>query len=171
MTRKTDEEPRCSNGIRCVAYPVLGEPAKLSRGNLGAAAAARRRGSKRDQGQVPDPQRQTVLLQRVQAVGLRPGQKAALANTSLTVQNSTYGMIDSLSTRKVVSTSPFLETRVKSSRARFASGKERLGYEPDELPDCSTPRRCESGRTQPVTMPSLSFRALLGPAGGAGAAT
>jgi len=28
-------EPRCSNGIHCVAYPALGEPSKLSRGNLG----------------------------------------------------------------------------------------------------------------------------------------
>jgi hypothetical protein len=33
MTRKRAEEPRCSNGIRCVAYPVLGEPSKLSRSN------------------------------------------------------------------------------------------------------------------------------------------
>ena len=38
--RKTDEEPRCSNGIRCVAYPVLGEPSKLSRGNLGTRCFA-----------------------------------------------------------------------------------------------------------------------------------
>lgn len=35
MTRKTIAEPRCSNGIRCVAYPALGEPSKLSRGNPG----------------------------------------------------------------------------------------------------------------------------------------
>lgn len=27
--------PRCANGARCVAYPTLGEPAKLSRGNPG----------------------------------------------------------------------------------------------------------------------------------------
>ena len=27
--------PRCVNGVRCVAYPTLGEPAKLSRGNPG----------------------------------------------------------------------------------------------------------------------------------------
>ena len=40
MTRKTDEEPRCSNGIRCVAYPTLGEPSKLSRGNLGTTCFA-----------------------------------------------------------------------------------------------------------------------------------
>jgi hypothetical protein len=33
--RKRTEEPRCSNGIRCVAYPALGEPSKLSRGNPG----------------------------------------------------------------------------------------------------------------------------------------
>jgi hypothetical protein len=31
----TVEEPRCSNGIHCVAYPALGEPSKLSRGNPG----------------------------------------------------------------------------------------------------------------------------------------
>jgi hypothetical protein len=40
MTRKTDEEPRCSNGIRCVAYPTLGEPSKLSRGNPGTRCFA-----------------------------------------------------------------------------------------------------------------------------------
>ena len=27
--------PQCSNGIRCVAYPTLGEPSRLSRGNPG----------------------------------------------------------------------------------------------------------------------------------------
>ncbi len=31
--RKTVEGPRCANGVRCVAYPALGEPSKLSRGN------------------------------------------------------------------------------------------------------------------------------------------
>ena len=40
MMRKTDEEPRCSNGIRCVAYPTLGEPSKLSRGNAGTRCFA-----------------------------------------------------------------------------------------------------------------------------------
>jgi hypothetical protein len=35
MTRKTSATPRCANGARCVAYPTLGEPAKLSRGNPG----------------------------------------------------------------------------------------------------------------------------------------
>ena len=35
MTQKTAAEPRCSNGAKCVAYPTLGEPAKLSRGNPG----------------------------------------------------------------------------------------------------------------------------------------
>jgi hypothetical protein len=67
---------------------------------LPAAAAARRRGSKRNQGQVPDLQRQTVLLQRVQAVGLRPNQKAAFLNTAVTVQDSTYEMTDSLETKQ-----------------------------------------------------------------------
>jgi hypothetical protein len=38
--RKTDEEPRCSNGIRCVAYPTLGEPSKLSRSNPGTRCFA-----------------------------------------------------------------------------------------------------------------------------------
>jgi hypothetical protein len=38
--RKTVEEPRCSNGIRCVAYPTLGEPSKLSRGNPGTTCFA-----------------------------------------------------------------------------------------------------------------------------------
>ena len=33
--QNTIEEPRCSNGIHCVAYPALGEPSKLSRGNPG----------------------------------------------------------------------------------------------------------------------------------------
>ena len=32
---KPAAEPRCANGARCVAYPTLGEPAKLSRGNPG----------------------------------------------------------------------------------------------------------------------------------------
>ncbi len=35
MMRKTFAEPRCSNGENCVAYPALGEPSKLSRGNPG----------------------------------------------------------------------------------------------------------------------------------------
>ncbi len=35
MTLKSAVTPRCSNGKRCVAYPALGEPAKLSRGNRG----------------------------------------------------------------------------------------------------------------------------------------
>jgi hypothetical protein len=34
MTQRTDA-PRCSSGVHCVAYPTLGEPAKLSRGNPG----------------------------------------------------------------------------------------------------------------------------------------
>jgi hypothetical protein len=33
--RKRSAAPRCSNGTKCVAYPTLGEPAKLSRGNPG----------------------------------------------------------------------------------------------------------------------------------------
>jgi len=35
MTRKTTAVLRCSNGARCVAYPTLGEPAKLSAGSPG----------------------------------------------------------------------------------------------------------------------------------------
>lgn len=35
MTWKTASVLRCSNGARCVAYPTLGGPAKLSRGNPG----------------------------------------------------------------------------------------------------------------------------------------
>ncbi len=35
MTRRSVAEPRCSNGIDCVAYLTLGEPSKLSRGNTG----------------------------------------------------------------------------------------------------------------------------------------
>src|SRR3712207_786130 len=35
MTLKSAAAPRCSNGKRCVAYPALREPAKLSRGNPG----------------------------------------------------------------------------------------------------------------------------------------
>jgi hypothetical protein len=33
--RKRAAAPRCANGTKCVAYPTLGEPAKLSRGNPG----------------------------------------------------------------------------------------------------------------------------------------
>ena len=33
--QKTVGEPRCSNEIHCVAYPALGEPSRLSRGNPG----------------------------------------------------------------------------------------------------------------------------------------
>jgi hypothetical protein len=40
MMRTTVEESRCANGIRCVAYPFLGEPSKLSRGNLGTMCFA-----------------------------------------------------------------------------------------------------------------------------------
>ena len=35
MTLKLAAAPRCSSGERCVSYPALGEPAKLSRGNPG----------------------------------------------------------------------------------------------------------------------------------------
>ena len=35
MTLKSAAAPRCSSGERCVAYPALGEPARLSRGNPG----------------------------------------------------------------------------------------------------------------------------------------
>jgi hypothetical protein len=35
MTLKLAAAPRCSSGERCVAYPALGEPARLSRGNPG----------------------------------------------------------------------------------------------------------------------------------------
>ena len=40
MMRKRIEEPRCANGIHCVAYPALGEPSKLSRGNPGTRCFA-----------------------------------------------------------------------------------------------------------------------------------
>ena len=40
MRRKRTEEPRCANGINCVAYPALGEPAKLSRSNPGRVCFA-----------------------------------------------------------------------------------------------------------------------------------
>jgi hypothetical protein len=33
LSGKSVAEPRCSNGIHCVAYPALGEPSKLSRSN------------------------------------------------------------------------------------------------------------------------------------------
>lgn len=35
MTRKAASALRCSSGTECVAYPALGQPAKLSRGNPG----------------------------------------------------------------------------------------------------------------------------------------
>jgi hypothetical protein len=35
MTRKESEESRCASGEHCAAYPTLGEPSKLSRGNPG----------------------------------------------------------------------------------------------------------------------------------------
>ena len=40
MMRKTIAESRCSNGVRCVAYSVLGEPSKLSRSNPGTRCFA-----------------------------------------------------------------------------------------------------------------------------------
>jgi hypothetical protein len=40
MRRKTVNEPRCSNGESCVAYPALGQPSKLSRGNPGTRCFA-----------------------------------------------------------------------------------------------------------------------------------
>jgi hypothetical protein len=40
MTLKRVEEPRCANGENCVAYPALGEPSKLSRGNPGPGCFA-----------------------------------------------------------------------------------------------------------------------------------
>lgn len=40
LMRKTVEEPRCSSGIHCVAYPALGEPSKLSRSNRGTRCFA-----------------------------------------------------------------------------------------------------------------------------------
>ena len=38
--RKITEEPRCSNGENCVAFPILGEPSKLSRSNPGSRCFA-----------------------------------------------------------------------------------------------------------------------------------
>ena len=38
--QKRIEEHRCANGISCVAYPALGEPSKLSRGNPGTRCFA-----------------------------------------------------------------------------------------------------------------------------------
>ncbi len=35
MTRNRVEELRCASGENCAAYPALGEPSKLSRGNPG----------------------------------------------------------------------------------------------------------------------------------------
>ena len=40
MTRKSAAELRCSNGAHCAAYPALGEPSKLSRGNPGSRCFA-----------------------------------------------------------------------------------------------------------------------------------
>jgi hypothetical protein len=40
MTLKSAAAPRCSSGERCVAYPALGEPARLSRGNPGSRCFA-----------------------------------------------------------------------------------------------------------------------------------
>jgi hypothetical protein len=40
MRRKTVNEPRCSNGESCVAYPALGQPSKLSRSNPGTMCFA-----------------------------------------------------------------------------------------------------------------------------------
>ncbi len=40
MTRKRVEELRCSNGENCVAYPALGAPSKLARGNPGTRCFA-----------------------------------------------------------------------------------------------------------------------------------
>jgi len=40
MGRKTVKELRCSNGESCVAYPALGQPSKLSRGNPGTRCFA-----------------------------------------------------------------------------------------------------------------------------------
>jgi hypothetical protein len=38
--RELSAAPRCTNGVNCVAYPTLGEPAKLSRGNPGPVCFA-----------------------------------------------------------------------------------------------------------------------------------
>jgi hypothetical protein len=40
MMQKPAEALRCSNGASCVAYPALGEPAKLSRSNPGPSCFA-----------------------------------------------------------------------------------------------------------------------------------
>ena len=40
MTRRLAVAPRCANGKNCVAYPALGEAAKLSRGNSGTRCFA-----------------------------------------------------------------------------------------------------------------------------------
>ncbi len=68
MTGKTVAEPRCSNGIHCVAYPALGEPSKLSRSNPGTrcfaceerratselnTATAKRKAVEREKAKVP----------------------------------------------------------------------------------------------------------------------
>ena len=70
MTRKTDEEPRCSNAMRCVAYPVLGEPAKLSGGNPGTRcfACEERRAASNPEATAA---KEKEVAQRGEANGLR----------------------------------------------------------------------------------------------------
>ncbi len=80
MTRKIVAEPRCSNGTRCVAYPTLSEPAKLSRGNPGPrcfaceerrvaselkTAAAKKKATERGQTKQPTWAKRNELAEHV----------------------------------------------------------------------------------------------------------
>jgi hypothetical protein len=76
-TRKTAAEPRCSNGAKCVAFPTLGEPAKLSRGNPGPrcfACEERRVSSALKKAEA----KKSKSAGSEQANGLRKGQSSTL---------------------------------------------------------------------------------------------
>ncbi len=58
MTRKSVEETRCASRENCAAYPALGEPSKLSRGNPGPRcfACEERRAASQLKATVPEEQ-------------------------------------------------------------------------------------------------------------------
>jgi hypothetical protein len=77
MTLKSAAAPRCSSGERCVAYPALGESARLSRGNPGPrcfACEERRAAS----GLKVAPARAEEAVERGKASGLDRGKGEGL---------------------------------------------------------------------------------------------
>jgi hypothetical protein len=70
LSGKSVVEPRCSNGIHCVAYPALGEPSKLARGNPGSRCFACEK--RRETSEQKEPASKEKVVERRKATEPRP---------------------------------------------------------------------------------------------------